>query len=633
MSTSLDLAEVAQALPVQDQAGEPQGTSDSPWATAEATNYEVLTNTESRAAFDGSAAIYEFKEEYGDVGPKFEELEVELFGRPDERSGTGLDFANIAEIEVQQEGPVKIDAIGSFKTAGLHPVMLENVELAGYEYPTPIQKYTIPSILQGYDVIGIAQTGSGKTAAYLIPILSKLMGKAKKLAAYRPNPATFEYGRDEVKAEPLVLVVVPTRELAVQIFNEARKFAYRTMLRPCVVYGGLPIREQINLLSKGCDILIGTPGRLIDFIHRPDKLTLRRLKYIVIDEADEMLDDDWKQELEQILNGGEQDLGNIKFGLFSATFPKAARDLAKDHLAASHVRFRVGRAGSTTQNIKQRIIQIDRSEKRDVLISLLHDLPGVRTIIFVNSRFEADSLDDFLFNSKLPVTSIHGERTQIEREYAMRAFRSGNAPILVATGVSARGIDVRNVMHVINFNLPSIEHGGIEEYTHRIGRTGRIGHRGLATSFYTEHDEPLASVLTRTLLETEQEIPDFLEQYVPDGYVKGQANLKFETESDFDPNDLGSNEFGGGAESGGAGGWGGDADANAGADAFGAAEPSGDGAAWGAEPAAPTAPAGDSSDTWGANPSPAGHGGQNANPSTDNAGWGTSDGNTGGGGW
>jgi ATP-dependent RNA helicase DDX3X len=349
----------------------------------------------------------------------------------------------------------------------------------------------------------------------------------------------------------------------------------------------------------------------------------------------------------------EQDLGNIKFGLFSATFPKAARDLAKDHLAASHVRFRVGRAGSTTQNIKQRIIQIDRSEKRDVLISLLHDLPGVRTIIFVNSRFEADSLDDFLFNSKLPVTSIHGERTQVEREYAMRAFRSGNAPILVATGVSARGIDVRNVMHVINFNLPSIEHGGIEEYTHRIGkilvvkppllpmltnkflgRTGRIGHRGLATSFYTEHDEPLASVLTRTLLETEQEIPDFLEQYVPDGYAKGQGNLKFETESDFDPNDLGSNEFGGGGESGGGGGWGGDADANAGADAFGAAEPSGDGAAWGAEPAAPTAPAGDSGDTWGANPSPSGHGGQNANPSTDNAGWGgNSDANTGGGGW
>lgn len=130
------------------------------------------------------------------------------------------------------------------------------------------------------------------------------MGKAKKLAAPRPNPATFREGYDSVIAEPLVLVVVPTRELAVQIFNEARKFAYRTMLRPCVVYGGMPVREQVHLLSKGCDILIGTPGRLVDFIQRPNVLTLRRLKYMVIDEADEMLDADWQEELGQIFNGG-----------------------------------------------------------------------------------------------------------------------------------------------------------------------------------------------------------------------------------------------------------------------------------------------------------------------------------------
>lgn len=200
--------------------------------------------------------------------------------------------------------------------------MLDNIALAGYDSPTPIQKYTIPSILQGHDVIGIAQTGeayplqqtsthltnfyvgSGKTAAYLIPILSRLMGKAKKFAAPRPNPASFQEGIDEVTAEPLVLVVVPTRELAVQIFNEARKFCYRTMLRPCVVYGGVPLRQQIGLLSRGCDVLIGTPGRLVDFITRPQILTLRRLKHMIIDEADEMLDQDWNDELEKILTGG-----------------------------------------------------------------------------------------------------------------------------------------------------------------------------------------------------------------------------------------------------------------------------------------------------------------------------------------
>ncbi len=160
----------------------------------------------------------------------------------------------------------------------------------------------------------------------------------------------------------------------------------------------------------------------------------------------------------------------MKFCLFSATFPKATRDLAKEYLAESHVRFRVGRAGSTTENILQNIVKVDRASKRDTVLQLLQEMPGVRTIIFVNSRAEVDNLDDFLWNSKLPVVSIHSDRTQVDREAAMRAFRSGNAPILIASGVCARGIDVRNVMHVINYELPSIDYGGIEEYTHRIGK-------------------------------------------------------------------------------------------------------------------------------------------------------------------
>jgi ATP-dependent RNA helicase DDX3X len=146
--------------------------------------------------------------------------------------------------------------------------------------------------------------GSGKTGAYLIPIMDKLMGKAKKLAAPRPNPAMVDFMTSQVRAEPLVVIVVPTRELAIQIFNEARKFCYRTMLRPCVIYGGGPISEQIRQLSKGCDILIASPGRLIDFIERPHILTLRRLRYMVIDEADEMLSDDWNEDFGKILSGG-----------------------------------------------------------------------------------------------------------------------------------------------------------------------------------------------------------------------------------------------------------------------------------------------------------------------------------------
>ncbi|KAJ4147840.1 hypothetical protein LMH87_002342 [Akanthomyces muscarius] len=545
----------------------------------------------SSDTYDGSAPIYQWDDEYGGVGPKIEQLELELFGDPATRhERTGLDFRRIESIEVKQEGPVKINPINSFKDAGLHPVMLENVKLAGYDHPTPIQKFTIPAIVQGRDVIGIAQTGSGKTGAYLIPILSRLMGKAKKLAAPRPNPAKFCEGRDEVTAEPLVLIVAPTRELAVQIFNEARKFCYRTMLRPGVVYGGTSVAEQVHLLNRGCDVLIGTPGRLVSFINKPRVLTLRRLKYLILDEADEMLDMSWQEDIQRIMLGGDQDEGNVKYGLFSATFPKEARDLAKEHLAAAHVRFRVGRAGSTTENIKQIVVKVEPHEKRSILLQLLNEMHGVRTIIFANSRQEVDCLDDFLFNMKLPVTSMHSDRTQLEREAAMRSFRAGTAPILIATGVTARGIDVRNVMHVINFDLPSMDHGGIEEYTHRIGRTGRIGHRGVATSLFTDRDEPIASVLTRTLLETNQDIPEFLEIYKPE-LVPGKA-IKFETESDYDPNEMqaGAQDA---DEAGGA--WGGEAQAtNEAAETSNgwgqeaqapAAAPVANG--WGAHPAAP----------------------------------------------
>ncbi|RDA94596.1 hypothetical protein CP533_2408 [Ophiocordyceps camponoti-saundersi (nom. inval.)] len=567
---SQDLLDLCMGNGNDDSAAKSSDTAVPGWVTNQAIDYTSPTNPDGEATWDGNARVYEWNDEFGDIGPKFPELELELFGDPATRhERIGLDFQKIDQIEVQQEGPVKIDPIRSFETAGLHPCIKENVELSGYENPTPIQKYTIPSILQGYDVIGIAQTGSGKTAAYLIPIASKLMGKAKKLAAPRPNPAMYSEDMGVV-AEPLVLIVVPTRELAVQIFNEARRLCYRSMLRPGVVYGGTPIREQMRQLGKGCDILVGTPGRLIDFITRPNVLTLRRLKYMIIDEADEMLESDWSDDIGKILCGGEQDEGNIVYGLFSATFPKAARDLAKEHLSASHVRFRVGRAGSTTENIQQHIVEVDRDDKRQTLVRLLEEMHGVRTIIFTNSRQSVDDLDDFLYNMGLPVTSIHRDRTQMEREAALRAFRSGKAPILVSTGVMARGIDVRNVMHVINYDLPSMDHGGIEEYTHRIGRTGRIGHRGVATSMFCDRDEPMASVLTRTLLETKQEIPEFLQPYVPDG--EAAEKPKFEADSDFDPNDLGTmaslnlggeenNGWGEKADQGGQDAWGGGGEA------------------------------------------------------------------------
>ncbi|KAK5626837.1 hypothetical protein RRF57_002552 [Xylaria bambusicola] len=509
--------------------------------------------------WEGNMRVYEWDGEEGDVGPEHPELESKLFGDPDTRDPQGIDFNVIDRISVTQEGIVRIQPINSFKDAGLHPIMLRNVELSGYRTPTPIQRYCIPAIRMGHDLLAIAQTGSGKTAAYLVPIINHLMGKAKKLAAPRPHPGDADAGA-RVRAEPLLVIVAPARELAIQIFSEACKFCYRTMLRPCVVYGGGPLRDQIANLQRGCDVLVASPGRLIDLMERGDVLSLRRVKYMVIDEADEMLQADWEDEFNKILGGGEQEEGNVKYMLFSATFPTAVRQLAKTHLAETYVRIKVGRVGSSHENIKQDVVYVEPPMKKQALLDLLYDLKPARTIIFVNSKRMADELDDFLFNKDLPCTSMHSDRTQREREDAMRAFRSGKTPLFITTGVTARGIDVRNVMHVINFDLPSMEHGGIQEYIHRIGRTGRIGHHGLATSFYSERDEPIAKMLTMTLMETNQVIPDFLQQYKPDG--DNASKLKFEYDTDEEePGEGGEGWAGGGGDTGDAGdaggaGWG-----------------------------------------------------------------------------
>lgn len=397
---------------------------------------------------------------------------------------------------------------------------MENIKLCNYITPTPIQSYCIPTVLMGHDVVACAQTGSGKTAAYLIPILSKLCGKFKTLAAPRPSARHFDPKTNRVRAEPLVLIVVPARELAVQIFDETRRLSYRTMFRPCVVYGGGPRRQQQLDLQRGCDILIATPGRLLDFLRNPQILSLRRLKYTIIDEADEMLHGDWEQEMGRIIGGGDnnEDPDHL-YMMFSATFPPAARKLAREYMKESYIRIRVGRAGSTHQNIQQNVVYVEENRKKDALFDLLFSVPPARTLIFVNSKRQADILDDFLYNRGLPSTSIHSDRTQREREDALRAFRKGDTPILVTTGVAARGWDILRIMHVINYDMPSAQHGGIDEYVHRIGRTARIGNNGLASSFFNDRNEDIADDLVKVLLECKQEVPDFLQDRIPEGGV------------------------------------------------------------------------------------------------------------------
>ncbi|MCJ1435750.1 hypothetical protein MMC27_005125 [Xylographa pallens] len=520
-----------------------------------------------------NAVRYEWNDEFGDVGPRHPELEKQLY-RDQYTNRAGQMMATYANTNVTMESEQTVDPILKFEDAGLHPVMLENVKLCGYVNPTPIQGYCLPAILSNNDLIAVAQTGSGKTAAFLIPVLSKLMGKVKKLAAPRPNVAkAYNPATDGVRAEPLVLVVCPTRELATQIFDEARRLCYRSMLRPCVAYGGAPAREQADELRKGCDVLIATPGRLMDFMQRGNLLGLNRVRYTIIDEADELVSSDWSDDMNMILSGGDNNEdADHRFMMFSATFPKEARKLAKVLLASNYIRIRVGRAAGTTHlNVTQNVIFVEESRKREALFDLLMATPPARTIVFVNGKKAADFLDDYLYNRGLPSTSIHSDRTQREREDAMRAFKSGKAPVLVATGVTARGLDIINVMHVINFDLPSKDHGGIQEYIHRIGRTARIGNVGVATSFYNDRNEDMAEDLAKILTEAKQNIPDFLEQHKPEN----PESIEWGDESDEEGEEGadGGDAWGAPADAAG-GGWGSSAAPAPAADAWGAAEAS-----------------------------------------------------------
>ncbi|KAF7181325.1 hypothetical protein CNMCM7691_000543 [Aspergillus felis] len=496
--------------------------------TGPAEKPEEVTEQSEIPEWAAKAAKYEWNDEFGDVGPPNKELEDMLF-RNEFINRTGLKIGNLQKIDVIAESRERPNPVKNFDDAGLHPIMRENIRLCNYEVPTPIQAYAIPAVLTGHDLIAIAQTGSGKTAAFLIPVLSQLMGKAKKLAAPRPNLVNgFNPSVDAVRAEPLVLIVAPTRELSTQIFDEARRLCYRSMLRPCVVYGGAPVREQREELQKGCDILIGTPGRLLDFMDKPHVLSLRRVKYTIIDEADELLLSDWESDFTKIMSGGDvNEDADHRYMMFSATFNRECRRLARKFLAEDHVRIRIGRPGSTHINVDQTIIYAEDHLKKQCLYDLLLAMPPSRTLIFVNTKTQADFLDDFLYNMGLPSTSIHSDRTQREREDALRSFRSARCPIMVATGVSARGLDIKNVMHVVNFDLPSTTHGGITEYIHRIGRTARIGNEGLATSFYNDRNSDIAPDLVKILIESGQKVPDFLESYKP-----ADELVKFDDDTD-----------------------------------------------------------------------------------------------------
>ena len=438
-------------------------------------------------------------------------MERELFGVPNDPSKqqTGINFSNYDDIPVEASGHDVPEPTTQFTNPPLDDHLLSNIKLANYKTPTPVQKYSIPIVMGGRDLMACAQTGSGKTGGFLFPILSQAFINGPSAPQAQGGSGMGYRSR---KAYPTSLILAPTRELVSQIYEEARKFAYRSWVRPCVVYGGADIGSQLRQIERGCDLLVATPGRLVDLMER-GRIALANIKYLVLDEADRMLDMGFEPQIRRIVEGedmpptqGRQTL------MFSATFPRDIQMLARDFLK-DYVFLSVGRVGSTSENITQKIEYVEDPDKRSMLLDILHTHGAGLTLIFVETKRMADSLSDFLINQNFPATSIHGDRTQRERERALEMFRNGRCPILVATAVAARGLDIPNVTHVVNYDLPT----DIDDYVHRIGRTGRAGNTGMSTAFFNRGNRGVVRDLIDLLKEAHQEVPQFLESIAREG--------------------------------------------------------------------------------------------------------------------
>ncbi|KAF1984576.1 DEAD-domain-containing protein [Aulographum hederae CBS 113979] len=452
----------------------------------------------SRGSGDGS-----WKDGKHIPGPSNPRVERELFGVPNDptKQQTGINFEKYDDIPVEASGQNVPEAVTTFTNPPLDDHLIANIGLAGYKVPTPVQKYSIPIVMGGRDLMACAQTGSGKTGGFLFPILSQAFQTGPSAAP----AAGGNFGRQR-KAYPTSLILAPTRELVSQIYDEARKFAYRSWVRPCVVYGGADIGSQLRQIERGCDLLVATPGRLVDLIER-GRISLQNIKYLVLDEADRMLDMGFEPQIRRIVEGEDMPAVHSRQTLmFSATFPRDIQMLARDFLK-EYIFLSVGRVGSTSENITQKVEYVEDHDKRSVLLDILHTHGAGLTLIFVETKRMADSLSDFLINQQFPATSIHGDRTQRERERALEMFRGGHCPILVATAVAARGLDIPNVTHVVNYDLPT----DIDDYVHRIGRTGRAGNTGLSTAFFNRGNRGVVRDLIELLKEAHQDVPSFLE--------------------------------------------------------------------------------------------------------------------------
>jgi len=373
----------------------------------------------------------------------------------------------------------------------------------GFDKPTMIQSLTWPYAQAGRDLIGIAKTGSGKTLAFLLPALVHITSLVQV--------------HDRQGCKPIALVMLPTRELAQQVESEVTKFAPRGFRYTCV-YGGSPRNHQQKMLRYGCDLLVATPGRLIDFLESGD-VNLTACSYLVLDEADRMLDMGFEPQIRQILDFMRPDRQTL---MWSATWPQKIRKLAQDFLQ-NPVHFQVGSTELTANHdIKQNVIVLKDYEKYDQTLKLMEEItatPDHKTIIFTETKKKCQQVADQLWNDSFNVECIHGGKSQDQRDRAIRSFRSGEIPVLVATDVASRGIDVVDVRHIVNYDFPK----DIESYVQRIGRTARAGQKGTSHSYFTRKDSKLAGDLIRIMEEAGQQVESDLRQFqrYSGGYSSG----------------------------------------------------------------------------------------------------------------
>ena len=355
----------------------------------------------------------------------------------------------------------------SFASLNLAPEILKALDEFGYSTPTPIQAQAIPIVLQGRDLMAGAQTGTGKTAAFALPMLQKLM----PLASTSASPA-----RHPIRA----LILVPTRELAIQVEASVKVYAKHSALRSLVVYGGVDIKTQTPQLMKGVEILVATPGRLLDHIEQRT-LQLSQVQMLILDEADRMLDMGFMPDLKRILALLPKQRQNL---MFSATFSTEIKKLSEAFLN-DPVLVEVARSNATNENVTQKVYHVAQNDKHALLAKILNETETKQVIVFTKTKLTASRLARQLAREGILADAIHGDKSQSERIQALDAFKQGKINALIATDVAARGLDIDQLPMVINYEIPSAP----EDYVHRIGRTGRAGALGIAISLVSPDEE------------------------------------------------------------------------------------------------------------------------------------------------